>query len=93
MLPAAITATQLAIDCQIEQRQIAMIFGQLQTRPNVPDMLGFEWAFLANNAAFITSGITSGTVGANGGFEPKLTDAAHGKSGRAVASAEDRPRS
>ena len=43
-----VAATQLAVDCQIEQCQVAFLSSKLELDPDGPDVLPFQGRFLAN---------------------------------------------
>ena len=48
-----IAATKLVVDCQVEQREIAMVLGKFESNPDRPDMFRFQRTFLADNTAFV----------------------------------------
>lgn len=48
-----IAAAKLAIDCQIEQSQIAGTLLQLQPDAYGPDFLQLQWCFLTDELAFV----------------------------------------
>jgi hypothetical protein len=58
-----ITATQLAVDRQIEQRSITKAFMFVEIEANGPDIARLEWSFWANTlscipgAPFMNSGV------------------------------------
>jgi hypothetical protein len=51
--PDDITAAQLAVDRQVEEREIAGLVGQLQPGANGPDMFGLQWWFLASQPSLV----------------------------------------
>jgi len=48
-----IAATQLAVDRQVEQGQVASLVLILEVDSDGPDVLGFEWWLLADQLAFV----------------------------------------
>ena len=48
-----IAPAQLAVDRQVEQRQIKILVGQLEPDPDVPDFPQLERGLLANQFAFV----------------------------------------
>ena len=48
-----ITATQLAINSEVEQRQITSFFGKLEPYSDGPDLFEFQRSFLINEPAFV----------------------------------------
>ena len=51
--PDDITAAQLAVDRQVEQREITGLVGQLQPGSNGPDMFGLQGWFLASQPSLV----------------------------------------
>ena len=54
-----ITAAQFAVDCQVEQREIAGLVGQLQPGANGPDMFGLQGWLLASQPSLVPGRIFS----------------------------------
>ena len=48
-----IAAAQLAVNGEIEHRQISNMMGVLKTNVDGPDVLGLEWRRLLNQASFV----------------------------------------
>ena len=48
-----ITTSKLAVDCHVEQGQVAMVLGQFEANPDRPDVFRFQRALLADDAAFV----------------------------------------
>ena len=48
-----VATPQLAIDRQIEHRQIPEVASQFEPGPNGPDLLGKQWAFLTNQSPLV----------------------------------------
>jgi hypothetical protein len=53
-----ITATQLAVDRQVEKREIAGSVGQLQSGANCPDMFGLQGWFLASQPSLVPGALS-----------------------------------
>jgi hypothetical protein len=48
-----VARSQLAIDGQIEQRQVSAVVGKLQSNPDSPDVLELERCLLTDELAFV----------------------------------------
>ncbi len=48
-----VARSQLAIDGQIEQRQLPSAIGKLQSNPDSPDVLELEGCLLTDDLAFV----------------------------------------
>ena len=49
------TPAKFAIDCHVEESEVAMVLGELKPNSDRPDMLWFQWPLLPNNTAFVPS--------------------------------------
>jgi hypothetical protein len=54
--PDEVAAAQLAVDREIEQRKVASASLKLQADADGPDLLRFQWAFLADQPALVPWG-------------------------------------
>lgn len=48
-----ITSAQLAIDCHVEQREVAMVLGKFKSKSDCPYILWLWRAFLTDNATLV----------------------------------------
>ena len=56
-----ITASQLAVDCEVEERNVAVVLCDRETNADGPNMLWHEWAFLPYDAPLVPSGTKRAT--------------------------------
>lgn len=51
-----ITTAKFAVDSHVEQGKVAMVLSQLKPHADRPDMFGFEWSLLADDASLVPGG-------------------------------------
>lgn len=51
-----VTATQFAVDGEVEQREVSVVLGDLKANADGPDMLGHQGALLVDDTAFVLGG-------------------------------------
>src|SRR5687768_12248348 len=51
--PDEIARAQLAVDCQVEKRELAGAARHLEAYPRCPDFLELEWRFLAGELSLV----------------------------------------
>jgi hypothetical protein len=55
--PEEITASQLAVDGQVEKRKVPNSIGQLKADPDPPNLFQLEWELLADQFVLVPGGM------------------------------------